>query len=243
MAANAQKLAQIQQFNARQQAAAVKAQQPAVPAAGLIAHKNMSASDIALIQKSQDKTQTLTADEAIHLKALETKENLRISDEQKATAAAAALEQQRKDAKLGERVVLETRQALAAAGSPIEPAANWFAHLPTPGSLATIVILLIIFVLAIVPVDDQGTTRIKLVWLTLTGKTHLRYQEGGSSSSNTTTTQTQQFNPVIAQQPILQQYNPNVPATPTISTGPSNQPYTIPNNILPIFGPLFGEAM
>lgn len=184
--ADATKLEKIKQYNQQQQAKAALANQQQnppklVPAAG------MSTADIALIQKAADPNQTLSQDEQIKLKALETKENLKIAQEEADLQKKQADLQARKEAKLHERVLLETQRGISAAGNPIAPAANWFANLPTPAGLATIVILLVVFVLAIVPVDSNGTTRLKLVWLTITGKTHLRYQENQQGQGNSGT--------------------------------------------------------
>jgi len=177
MPVNQARAQQIAAFNNRK-ASSPPAVPPGQPPAKLTASKGMSATDIALIQKS-DSGVTLSQDEVIRYKALQTKENLRVTAEQQAALDKANKDAQLQDAKLQQRVLLETVRGLNSTKIVAAPAVNWFSNLPTPGGLATIIIILIVFVMAIVPVDASGTTRLKLVWLTLTGKTHLRYQEQG----------------------------------------------------------------
>ncbi len=193
------KAQQIANYNAAQQAKGAQAN-PGVPPT-LVATPGMSTADIALIQKAADKNQTLTADEQIRLKALETKQNLAAAAAQNKQQQDAAAAQARKDAKLHQQVLLTSQDALKSAGAPFEPAANWFANLPTVGGLATIVILLVVFVMAIVPVNEDGDTRLKLVWLTITGKTHLKYQNT-EASGDFGNTNSQQGYRVPVEQPV-----------------------------------------
>src|SRR6266702_3293420 len=150
MPVNQARAQQIAAFNNRK-ASSPPAVPPGQPPAKLTASKGMSATDIALIQKS-DSGVTLSQDEVIRYKALQTKENLRVTAEQQA-----ALNKANKDAKLQQRVLLETERGLNSTKIVAAPAVNWFSNLPTPGGLATIIIILIVFVMAIVPVDASGT--------------------------------------------------------------------------------------
>src|SRR5260221_6493124 len=49
--------------------------------------------------------------------------------------------------------------------------------------MAAIVLILVFFVLAIIPVDASGNTRLYLLWLTLTGKTHGSWSTGTKTSA------------------------------------------------------------
>lgn len=189
----------IKAYNAKHAAAAqIAPTQLPKQQVKLLTTSTMSVNDIALIQKSADPNQTLTNDEQIRLKALETKENLRLSAEQQKR-------EQERSAKLQETFLAGTRKGIAVASAPVIPAVNRFANLPTPGGLMTIILLLIIFVLAIVPISNPdwpvGTTRLKLVWLTLSGKTHLRYQD---TTPNNNITSFQQSSQQQTTQPPIQ---------------------------------------
>lgn len=220
----------IKKFNEdaqkQQQAKAAQAQNLPPAQVNVIPMATMSAADIALIQKAQA-GQQLTQEEQIRLKALETKQNLQAAESAKKKAA----EEERKNAAFQKKAILETGAAVSQLATPLEPAVNWFANVPTPGGLATILIILVVFVLAIVPVDASGTTRLKLVWLTLTGKTHLKYEEdkafggggsgdfGSQSASPTTPGQLPSMPAVLPPitQPILPPVVPPV-ITPTFSS-------------------------
>ncbi len=173
---NAQK---IQAFNQTRTAAGAQlppGQQPAVvnPSA------HMSVADIQLLL--QDPA-TLTPEEALRRQALATKENLRIAEEERRKQEEAILAQARKEANVGDVVKTEVTRGLRSANQRTQPAQRWAASRPTPGGIATLLILIGVFLMAIVPVDNQGNTRLKLLWLTITGKTHLSY--AGQSASTT----------------------------------------------------------
>lgn len=68
-------------------------------------------------------------------------------------------------------------------GEQTEGVRTWLKNVPTPGGIATVLLILIFFTLAVIPVDKSGTTRLKLLWLVLTGKTHMQYQENESKIS------------------------------------------------------------
>lgn len=224
----------IKKFNEdaqkQQQAKAAQAQNLPPAQVNVIPTATMSAADIALIQKAQA-GQQLTQEEQIRLKALETKQNLQAAEAAKKKAA----EEERKNAAFQKKAILETGNAVSQLATPLEPAVNWFANVPTPGGLATILIILIVFVLAIVPVDASGTTRLKLVWLTLTGKTHLKYEEdkafGGGGSGNFGSQSASPTTPTTPGQ---------LPSMPT-ALPPITQPIlppVVPPVIMPTFSPL-----
>jgi hypothetical protein len=75
-------------------------------------------------------------------------------------------------------VVANTGQA---AQKAVEPVHQLIINAPTPGGIASILLVIGFFLLAVVPVNPQGDTRLKLIWLTLTGKTHLKYSETKST--------------------------------------------------------------
>lgn len=50
---------------------------------------------------------------------------------------------------------------------------NWLASLPTPGSIALLLVCILFFVWAVVPVGQNGETRLQLLWLTLMGQTRI----------------------------------------------------------------------
>lgn len=54
--------------------------------------------------------------------------------------------------------------------------ANWIASAPTPGGVGVLILALLMFLWIIVPVNESGDTRAKLLWYTLTGRTKLKQQ-------------------------------------------------------------------
>lgn len=75
------------------------------------------------------------------------------------------------------------RQTVAGALDVAQPPIRWLESIPTWGGLGLILGVIVLFLMAVVPVDQAGNTRLKLIWYTLSGKTHLR--PGSSSSSGT----------------------------------------------------------
>lgn len=57
--------------------------------------------------------------------------------------------------------------ALSTAGDIVVSAGDAAAHIPTPGSIATPLIILLVFFLALIPI--AGNTRLKWLWLVVTG--------------------------------------------------------------------------
>jgi hypothetical protein len=54
--------------------------------------------------------------------------------------------------------------------------ANWLASAPTPGGVGVLLLALLMFLWIIVPANESGDTRAKLLWYTLTGRTKLKQQ-------------------------------------------------------------------
>jgi hypothetical protein len=221
---NAQK---IHQFNAQQKASGAQAATPqATPVAVVNPTAKMSVNDIQLLLADPA---TLSKEDLLRRQALATKENLRIAEEEKKklddAARKKALEQ--RDARkllTGEAVNLGT--SIADRASPV---GNWLASKPTPGGIATLLILICVFLIAIVPVNAQGDTRLKLLWLTLTGKTHIDYTKTGQGTQNAQNADTSQTGSAVPPtQQSLTQGVPNYHTTPgyTQPTPQPTQPYT-----------------
>lgn len=68
----------------------------------------------------------------------------------------------------------------------VEPAKTWVSSLPTPTGLAGLVIAILLFALAVIPVDSQGHTRLYLFYQSLLGRTHMKYQETSPAGSVST---------------------------------------------------------
>lgn len=51
---------------------------------------------------------------------------------------------------------------------------DWLVAQPTPGGVGALVFVLVVLVWAMVPSNEQGYTRLHLLWLTLTGRTQLK---------------------------------------------------------------------
>jgi hypothetical protein len=193
MGSNANTITNFNQ-NAQQQQAnqANPAQQQPAPSP-ISVNSKMSIADIALMQKDPA---TLTPDEKIRRKALETKTNLQQIEDQKAAAEQAAQEKDRKEGNQQKVVMHEVGSALKYANG--HPAKLWFENAPTPGGIDVLLIIIFVFLLAIVPVDTKGNTRLYLMWLTLTGKTHLSYSDTGTTSATTAATTSTTAAPVQA---------------------------------------------
>lgn len=196
---NAQKIAS---FNQRKTVAgAAGAQSPPLssqPAQVVTPNYKMSVADIQLLQQMQDDPSKLSNEDLLRAQALSTKDNLEKAEAARKKAERDRIEQARKEGKLRDVVQSEVQRGLRATGEKTTPAMNWIANRPTPGGIATILIIIGIFLLAIVPVDNQGNTRLKLIWLTLTGKTHIAGpappiispgQQAGQSFTSSTTQQ------------------------------------------------------
>ena len=94
----------------------------------------------------------------------------------------------------------------------VNPIKDWIASQPTPGGIAALVVFILFFALAVIPVNSQGQTRLYLIWQTILGRTHMLYNEtmgygnpnfgagaggtfGTTSSADTVTAQTSTITP------------------------------------------------
>lgn len=213
---NAQK---IKDFNARtsskqSNAAGAQATPQGVPTVTPVVSPTatMSVGDIQLLMA--DPT-TLSQEQLLRRDALSTKENLKQADklkkEQEATTRAQALKDRN-----ARQVLLGESQRLVSEGlDRTTPVGRWLESRPSPGGIATLLIIIAVFLLAIVPINAQGDTRLKLIWLTLTGKTYIDYSGNSTatqSSSDVTTQQVYQASLPASQQPYI-------PPTQTIIPG------------------------
>ncbi|SRR5260221_222495 len=110
----------------------------------------------------------LIAQEAARTKAVRDKE---------AKDETARKKQEEEKATLLEKSKLQADRALELAKSTTQEPRKWLESLPTPGGIATIIVILLFFLFAVIPVDSQGNTRLKLLWLSIRGNTHLAYTD------------------------------------------------------------------
>ncbi len=66
------------------------------------------------------------------------------------------------------RLALNFSGLPASVGKPLQATHDWIAAVPAPGGIGLLILLLVFFNLAIIPVAN-GHTRLQLIWLTLTG--------------------------------------------------------------------------
>lgn len=195
MAVNAQKIQQFNQANKQNQSppnqpAGNPPASPPAQQAGTKINSRMSVSDIALLQKDPA---TLTKEETIRRKALETKETLREQEEAAERQRQEQLEADRKAGRFASVGRAEALRGLKALDKGTASQRAWIMRAPTVGGIGALLAIIALFLLAVVPVDSSGNTRLFLIWLTLTGKTGLKYDVGGnplnpnvsSNSSNT----------------------------------------------------------
>jgi hypothetical protein len=129
-----------------------------------------------------------TNQQQIAKKATQTRDQLAIDQKQADKEQALLKAEQEKQANLAQQAALRANEAIAKVGEKAAPGINWVSHLPTPGGIAVLVIVLLFFLFAVTPVNTNGDTRLKLLWLTITGKTHLAYS--GSSGTGKPATPT-----------------------------------------------------
>lgn len=77
--------------------------------------------------------------------------------------------EERKEAKQTEQFKLENLQDLI---RQLQRGGRAFGSLPTPGNITTLVVILVVFIFAIVPVNG-GHTRLSLMWMALLGQVHV----------------------------------------------------------------------
>lgn len=79
------------------------------------------------------------------------------------------------------------QQTLDTPGGIARRTSNWLASAPTPGGIGVLILALLFFLWAIVPVNAAGDTRLKLLWYTLIGRTQFTEDTqvaGGSADFN-----------------------------------------------------------
>lgn len=151
--------------------------------------------------------------ERVEKKALQTEAELKREERER---EAKERERQQEEKSRIQRLQDAGRNASNAALDALEPPVRWMERVPTPFGLGVILFIAIVFILAIVPVDAAGNTRLKLIWLTISGKTHLLYQDvgsgdfGGQNQPNTATTPNQPA-PSNGRVPLTSQNAQNVP--------------------------------
>lgn len=112
----------------------------------------------------------------IKKKASETAEQKKIEEEEEKKAKEEEETREKIEHDILNRSARQIDNAKEAISFSASPFLQWLNKQPTPGGLATIIGIIIFFMLAIVPVNSNGDTRLKLLWLTLQGRTHVDYE-------------------------------------------------------------------
>lgn len=63
---------------------------------------------------------------------------------------------------------------------------DWASSWPTPGGIGLLLVILFVLLWALIPVDDQGYTRLQLLWFTLMGRTQLQGSQNQQNAMNET---------------------------------------------------------
>ena len=244
MAVNAQKIQQFNQANKQNQpppnqpAGNPSPNQPQqkmpVQPTALKINSRMSVSDIALLQKDPA---TLSKEEVIRRTALETKETLREKEEAEEKQRQDKLEADRKAGRFAAVGRAETLRGIRAIDKGTAEQRAWIMRAPTVGGIGALLAIIVLFLMAVVPVDKSGNTRLFLIWLTLTGKTNLRLPPNVGPGSNVNTTpDTSQTPPSL---PPVVQGNPTFTLPPIVQ---GNSTFTLPTVFQngDFFGSLFG---
>lgn len=107
----------------------------------------------------------------------------RQADRNARQAAQTQRAQQQADAR---RRAHEERNAKSAR-APFDALSAWVEGLPTPGGNLALLLIILFFAFAIIPVNG-GATRLELIYLVLTGRADLPTNAAGTSGNTTTTT-------------------------------------------------------
>jgi hypothetical protein len=181
---------------------------------------SMGVGDIQLLMADPS---TLSQEQLLRRDALATKENLKKADELKKKQEADARAQALRERNARKVVTGELQNAITTGMDATTPVGRWLEARPKPGGIATLLIIIAVFLLAIVPVNSNGDTRLKLIWLTLTGKTYIDYSQSGSTIQTSSDA-------------LAQSYQASLPA--------SQQPYVPPVNVtVPGYTPGIGNAI
>lgn len=185
MTSREETLRKIEEFNKRVEQARQEPPKPGeIPTAGTANVTSQEQKNILDVPNGN-----LSSADLVEKKALQTEQELKREQ--------LAREQQENKREQDERSNVQRMQdagkrASNAALDAAEPPIRWLERVPTPYGLGAILAIIILFLLAVVPVDSSGNTRLKLIWLTISGKTHLLYQDqdaifGGAQQQSSTT--------------------------------------------------------
>lgn len=226
MGVNAQN---IKQFNQRNQQNAILNKQPVnqnTPQVNL--NSKMSVSDIALLQKDPA---TLSKEEAIRRKALETRETLREREETEERQRQEQLDADRKAGRIKEVAAAEAVRGLRALDKSTASQRAWIMRAPTVGGIGVLLAIIALFLMAVVPVDKSGNTRLFLLWLTLTGKASVKLPTGTVPGGSGDVTQNINTEVPVAPTPVV----------PDITTTTFTLPSVFNTNGTSLLGSIFGE--
>lgn len=143
--------------------------------------------------------EALSTEQRIAKQAMQTSTDAMEQDKQR---EAAERRRQQEEGKAIDKVQEAGRQTASGALDAAQPPIRWLESIPTPAGIGTILAIIAVFLLAVVPVDAAGNTRLKLIWLTISGKTTLKPTGNlpGLTNTNPTSAQTSNTNTSVAQQ-------------------------------------------
>lgn len=171
-------LKRLEDFNRRveEQKQGIPQLPPTVPGTG----KTLNENQLRILAAEEG---SLSNAEIVEKKAIQTQQEVERAARQRES-------DERSRQKSEDTTIQKTQQAAQAAANAAldstEGPTRWLEQVPTVFGLGVILAIIGVFILAVVPVDSSGNTRLKLIWYTLTGKTHLSYQgtsTGGSTGS------------------------------------------------------------
>lgn len=187
----AETLRKIEEFNARAAELQKSIPTPAVPSTP----PDATGADILTAPP-----ESLSTAQRIERQAVETSTDLANQQRQRDAAEAA---RQKQEGKAIDQVQQSGAGAVKGALDTMQPPIRWLESIPTPMGIGTILALIVIFLMAVVPVDTAGNTRLKLIWYTITGKTHMAplgasgdFGPGANTTPNTFTSPKAQNVPI-----------------------------------------------
>lgn len=192
MADREETLRKIEAFNKRAAELSKSAPTPATPPA------TPSGDGIDLLNAPPE---SLSTEQRIARQAIATQSDLEKEERQRQAVEVA---RQREEGKAIDKVQQAGKGVANSALDAMQPPVRWLESIPTPMGIGTILALIVLFLMAVVPVDTAGNTRLKLIWYTITGKTHLAPLTQGASGdfgpgTKTTSTTTQTSQPTVGQ--------------------------------------------
>jgi hypothetical protein len=138
------------------------------------------------LKETKDEKENVSVKEQITEKAIDTREQLAIENAMLRNEQLRLKVEKEKQAGVIDKVSLATDEAKEKIAQVAAPGVRFLSSLPTPGGIGVILFIIVIFLMAVIPVNAQGDTRLKLIWLTLLGRTHLAYSNVTQSSSGNT---------------------------------------------------------